>query len=145
MARKKTQPVYIGIDWAKKQHTVCILDAEQRIDGSFDQDAQAIEQWVQDLQKKYPQRELCIAVEQKNGPLVSALMNYPQLILHPINPKQAARYREALHPSGAKTDPIDAHLPSTWCIKSKQQVGQRRLAAAIRPDDCQRFATADCE
>ena len=103
-------PLYIGIDWAQDKHAVCILDGEQRRDEELTQDAKAIEQWVRNLQKQYPQRELCIAVEQKSGPLVYALLEHPTLVLYPINPKQAARYREALYPSGPKTDPIDAHL-----------------------------------
>jgi transposase len=37
-------------------------------------------------------------------------MQYEFLVLYPVNPKALARYREALHPSGAKDDPTDAAL-----------------------------------
>jgi transposase len=37
-----------------------------------------------------------------------ALQKYDFLVLFPINPKQLARYREALSPSGTKNDPLDA-------------------------------------
>ncbi|MEA5549352.1 transposase, partial [Limnoraphis robusta CCNP1324] len=42
--------------------------------------------------------------------LVYALLKYEFLVLYPVNPKQLARFRETLTPSGAKDDPSDARL-----------------------------------
>jgi len=44
------------------------------------------------------------------GALIHSLMEHDNRVLFPINPKNLARFREALYPSGAKDDPTDAHL-----------------------------------
>lgn len=38
-----------------------------------------------------------------------------EFLLFPINPKQLAPYREAVHPSGGKVDPGDAELLPASC------------------------------
>ena len=53
---------------------------------------------------------MAIAIEQRKGAVMHALMQYEFLVLYPINPKSLARYREVFHPSGAKDDPTDAAL-----------------------------------
>lgn len=42
--------------------------------------------------------------------LIHALIEVGGFTIYPINPKQATRFREALHPTGRKNDPIDAEL-----------------------------------
>ena len=66
--------------------------------------------WVAELRRRFDGRPVGIAIEQRRGAVVHALMQYEFLVLYPVNPKALARYREAFHPSGAKDDPTDAAL-----------------------------------
>src|SRR4030095_16174789 len=69
---------------------------------------EAIAAWAAGLARDFGGRPVAVMLEQSRGALLHALLQYPQLVLFPINPKQAARYREALVHSGKKDDPTDA-------------------------------------
>lgn len=121
----------IGIDWADKAHAVCRIDplrpqkahAEQ-----LEQEPQAIAEWAAGLRQKYPEHELCVCLEQSRGPLFYALLATGHFTLYPINPKQLARFREALHPTGRKSDPDDAELIARFLLNHREKL---RL---VRPD-----------
>lgn len=102
---------WVGIDWADDEHAVWITDARsgESQSPSLPQEAGAIDQWASDLQQRFEGR-IAVCLEQSKGALIYALMKYDHLVLYPINPKQLARYREAVAPSGAKDDPTDAQL-----------------------------------
>ena len=103
---------YVGLDWGDQQHTVQLqpagggpveqLDLAQRPD--------VLHAWVAELRRRFDGRPVGIAIEQRRGAVVHALMQYEFLVLYPVNPKALARSREAFHPSGAKDDPTDAAL-----------------------------------
>ena len=102
---------WIGIDWADQEHAVCVVDAATgRSDTStLAHDPGAIEQWAAELHNRFS-GPIAVCLEQSKGALIYALMKFDFLVLYPINPKQLACYREALAPSGAKDDPVDAQL-----------------------------------
>ena len=103
---------YIGLDWGDQRHAVQmqpadggpveLIELEQRPD--------ALHAWVAQLRQRSGGRPVAIAIEQRKGAVMHALMQYEFLVLYPINPKSLARYREVFHPSGAKDDPTDAAL-----------------------------------
>jgi transposase len=101
---------WVGIDWADAEHAVCMLPAEGGPTESqvVPQEAQAIHDWAMQLHERFGGRPVAVCLEQSRGALIYALMKYRFLTLFPVNPKQLARYREALAPSGAKDDPSDA-------------------------------------
>ena len=102
-------PVLVGIDWADRQHVVCLIQPDGHAAcHTLDQDPDAITGWIHGLQQRFPGRTIAIALEQSRGALVYTLMGLEGLQLYPLNPKQLARYREAIHPSGGKDDPRDA-------------------------------------
>jgi transposase len=117
---------FVGIDWADQQHAVCLIDAKQGEEDvvEVDQSPEAIEQWATELLERYGGRRIAVALEQSRGALVYALLKYDFLVLFPVNPKQLARFREALAPSGSKDDPTDAQLLAhllaqhTNCLKA---------------------------
>ncbi len=111
MTELGSDTIAVGIDWADREHVVCVIDQNDRpkID-TLQQSPQAIDDWVAELVRRFPGKTIAVAIEQSKGPLIHALMNYEQLLLYPINPKQLSRYRDALHPSGCKDDPGDAKL-----------------------------------
>ena len=114
-ACRTTQAVaaYIGLDWGDQQHAVAVQPATGgRVEHSeLAQRPETVHAWVAQLRRRFGGRPVGIAVEQRRGAVMHALMMYEFLVLYPINPKALARYREALHPSGAKDDPTDAALP----------------------------------
>src|SRR5207248_2580237 len=55
-------------------------------------------------------RKIALCLEQAKGALMNALLEYSFLVLYPINPATAARYRMAFKTSRAKDDPSDAQV-----------------------------------
>lgn len=108
------QPLIVGIDWANDEHAVCTVadDGTAQL-RTLSHDPDAIAQWVRDL-KQQVTGPILIALEQSRGPLVHALLEHEGLLLYPLNPKQLARFREALYPSGGKSDPADAELAARF-------------------------------
>jgi transposase len=120
---------FIGIDWADQAHAVCVLDGERVRRETLPHTPEAITAWVAGLERDFAGRPVAVMLEQSHGGLAHALMQFPQLVLFPINPKQAARYREALANSGKKDDPTDAE-----CLARFVREHHRSLRA-WRPSD----------
>lgn len=99
---------FVGIDWADEEHAVCLLDGDELRRDVLPHTPEAIAAWAAGLARDFCGRPVAVMLEQSRGALLHALLQYPQLVLYPINPKQAARYREALVHSGKKDDPTDA-------------------------------------
>jgi len=109
---EETIAAYIGLDWADSEHEVTMLvvetgEVESR---KLKQESEALADWVQSLRERFSGRKVAIAIEQRKGALIYALMCYDFLILYPVNPKTLARFREAFYTSGAKSDPGDSGL-----------------------------------
>lgn len=121
----------VGIDWADEEHAVCVLEpgALAAQHARLPQQAGAIDEWVQSLVERYGGRPVAVCLEMSRGALIYALMKYPQLTLFPLNPKQLAKYRQALKPSGAKDDPGDAELLARFLRE------HHRGMRIWRPDD----------
>jgi transposase len=102
----------IGIDWGDESHCVSLLaaDSQQVECYQLAHKPEALAQWLSDLQRRFPEQQLAVAVEQARGALVYALMSYDFLVLYPVNPKSLAKFREAFYVSGAKDDPRDSDL-----------------------------------
>ena len=81
------------------------------------------------LREQYPVGGILIALEQSRGALMYALSAYDFLRLVPINPRASSAYRESLHLSGAKDDPVDAVLLRDFAASHLDQL---RL---WKPDD----------
>jgi hypothetical protein len=102
---------FVGIDWADQQHEVHVLGPKESKTQKLAQRAEAIGEWVGQLRQQYGDAPIAVAVEQQRGPLIHALMQYGNLILFPLNPKQLARYREARRQAAPKTIPA---MPRCW-------------------------------
>lgn len=103
---------FVGIDWADREHAVCLTlaDGSAQQPSTLAQDAEAIADWANELAGRFAGRPVAVCLEQSRGALIVALMQYAHLILYPINPKQLAKYRQSFSPSGSKDDPRDAEL-----------------------------------
>lgn len=103
---------WVGFDWADQQHVISLRAAGSAAveRSTLDQQPEALQAWVGQLQARFPTGKVVIALEQSRGAVIYALMGYDFLVLYPIPPKSLARYREAFAGSGAKADPSDAEL-----------------------------------
>jgi transposase len=120
----KSCAAVVGIDWADQEHAICLIDPQMQTPEltSLDQEPEAIDQWVTGLQQRFPGQKIAVCLEQKRGALIYALMKFDCLVLVPVNPKQLARFREAIGPSGAKDDPTDAWLLAELLAKHSERL-----------------------
>ena len=135
--------VVIGIDWADEEHAFCLMDLgkNSKESGTIKQTPEAIADWVHSLHRRFPDTSIAVCLEQSRGALIYALMQYEFLTLVPVNPKQLARFREALGCSGAKDDPGDAELLEELLAKHEQclkvwkpDTQETRLLASLNED-----------
>ena len=103
---------FVGLDWADQKHVATLQEAnsDQRQRFTLDQTPEALQSWIQQLRIRFAGRPVAIAVEQKRGALIYALMHVDFLHLYPVNPQTLSQFRKAFYPSGAKDDPVDADL-----------------------------------
>lgn len=122
---------WIGMDWADAEHKVCLYDVGSRKmeHRTLKHTPETVRQWLTDLRSRYGGAKVAIVLEQSRGGLIHALMGADFVVLYPINPKALARYRDALYPSGAKDDPVDAELLMELVYKHPKKF------RAWKPDD----------
>ena len=123
----------IGLDWGSESHALCLYDCAtgERETSTLEHTPEAIARWAAALAQRFPQRPIALCLEQAKGALISALMAYPFLVLYPLNPATAARYRQAFKTSRAKSDPSDAQV----CLELLLQ--HREKLTPWRPNDPQ--------
>jgi len=100
---------FAAIDWADQKNYWRLQPAgsPQCEHGELDNTPEAVEVWAASLQQRFGGRPIALCMEQSRGALTYMLTKYPHLVVFPIHPTTAARYRETFTPSGAKSDPSD--------------------------------------
>jgi len=100
---------FAAIDWADQKNFWRLVPAgsQQHEQGVLENTPEAVEVWAAALQQRFGGRPIAICLEQSRGALVYMLTKYPHLVLFPVHPTTAARYRETFCTSGAKADPSD--------------------------------------
>lgn len=103
--------LFVGLDWAKDEHAICVIDQEARVRARLDaaHTAAGLEQLLRELRRLGLPSELPIAIERPTGVLVDTLLaaGHPVYAIHPNVVKACrSRYKAA----AGKTDPADAHL-----------------------------------
>jgi transposase len=100
---------FAAIDWADQKHFWRLVpaDSQHAEQGELDNTPEAVEVWATALERRFGGRPIAVCLEQKRGALVYMLAKYAHLILFPVHPTTAARYRETFCSSGAKSDPSD--------------------------------------
>jgi len=116
-----------GFDWAMKEHQFAVVDRDGKVlmNLRFADDAEG---WASLREAIAPCPQLGVAIETSTGPAVERLLELG-VVLYPMNPKAAERYRDRKAPSGVKSDFLDA-----WCFADALRTdghGWRRL----RPSD----------
>jgi hypothetical protein len=107
--------LYVGDDWAEDHHDVEVMDeagkvlARRRLPEGVAGIAQFHELTGRFLGEDAGEAEVAVGIETGRGPWVAALIAAGYRVF-PVNPLQAARYRDRYQVSGAKSDRGDAHL-----------------------------------
>lgn len=111
--------LYVGDDWAEDHHDVEVMDASGRrlakarlpegTAGMARLHAMIGQALGDDIDAEDIAGRVKIGIETDRGPWVQALVAAGYTV-YSVNPLQAARYRERLALSGAKSDAADAHM-----------------------------------
>jgi transposase len=113
----------IGVDWGDVQHSIHLQSADGKMEHfMLEQKPNVIHEWVAQLRQRFQGGKVAIAIEQRKGAVMHALMMYDFFVLYPINPKALARYREAFRTSRAKDDPADSYLLLDLVSKHRAQL-----------------------
>lgn len=102
---------YMGLDWAKQEHAIAVVDGDGRImmETTIEHTAEGwhrLREKLVDLAG--PDLSLVAAtIETNRGPVVERLLELGCMV-YPINPNAAQCYRSRKAPSGSKTDRLDA-------------------------------------
>lgn len=105
---------FVGIDWADQKHDIHLqpTDGSPAIRRQIESSVESIQEWILELRERFAGqgRKVLVCIEQSKGALIYQLMEHDFFILYPINPSTLSSFREAFHPSGAKSDRSDAEL-----------------------------------
>ena len=133
------QLLFVGDDWAEDHHDVEVMDAAGRrlsaaklpegIAGIARFHAMIAAQLDPDADLDAQAGQVLIGIETDRGPWVQALIAAGYRV-YAVNPLQAARYRERLGVSGAKSDPPTScgswPVTPTWPRRSRWSPGRTR-------------------
>ena len=107
MAKK----IWVGIDWAKKKHSVVVVDERGQVVDDFfvEQSGDGLNGMVAKLKRLSDSAlsDVKVGIELPHGPVVETLMDSLVQVFS-INPKQSDRFRDRYSPAGAKDDRHDA-------------------------------------
>jgi len=101
---------FVGLDWGDQKHQWKLQEAgsghcEQ---GELRNAPEDLDAWASQLHFRFQGQPIAVCLEQSRGAVVYQLCKHAHLVLYPVHPKAAARFREACHPSGGKSDARDA-------------------------------------
>src|SRR5215831_6695219 len=109
---KQKVVAWVGIDWADEGHEVWeyTVQTDSTTCYAIKRTAESLQEWVKQLRIRHGGKPVAVVLEQARGGLIYALMNTGFMEIYPVNPESLAKFRKALYPSGAKSDPTDAEL-----------------------------------
>jgi transposase len=105
--------LFVGIDWAKEEHTICVLNVEQKV-----MERRAVKHSgaglgeLGDLLAKLSEGDpacVAIAIEMPRGAVVEYMVERG-FAVYSLNPKQMDRFRDRHTVAGAKDDRRDAFV-----------------------------------
>jgi transposase len=129
MPSTKSEPEWAGLaplDWADQKHFWRLVpaDSRQQEQGELENTPEAVEVWAAYLQQRFDGRPIAVCLEQARGALIYMLSKYAHLVLFPVHPTTAARYRETFCTSGAKDDPNDTASLLDLLLRHRERLRQ---------------------
>lgn len=101
----------VGIDWAKNEHAVCVLDERGRVKTAFSipHTRKGLEELARGLARLGPPGELPVAIERPSGLVVDVLIEAGHPVV-PIHPNALKASRPRYRAAAGKSDPGDAFI-----------------------------------
>lgn len=130
MPSTKSEPewaAFAAIDWADQKHYWRLVPADSRQQeeqGELENTPEAVEVWAASLRQRFDGRPIAVCLEQGRGALIYMLSKYAHLVLFPVHPTTAARYRETFCTSGAKDDPNDTASLLDLLLRHRERLRQ---------------------
>ncbi|GAA3521913.1 IS110 family transposase [Actinocatenispora rupis] len=121
--------LFVGDDWAEDHHDVEVQDDQgralrtARLPEGVDGMARFHELIATFLSEDADPSQVLVCIETDRGPWVRALVAAGYRVFG-VNPKQAARHRELMSISGAKSDKADAHTLADMVRTRRHQLRQ---------------------
>jgi len=105
--------LFVGIDWAKEEHTICVLDAARKLVDrrTIEHSGSGLAQLAELLMKLSAgdPASIAVAIETPRGAIVESLIERG-FVVYSLNPKQMDRFRDRHTVAGAKDDRRDAFV-----------------------------------
>jgi len=123
----------VAIDWSDQKHDIALLPAgaERAEYLQLAHQPQDLTEWACGLRQRFSGKKVAVAVEQKRGALIHALMAYEFFELYLVNPGSLANFRKTFKHSGAKSDALDRDLLLELIQKHRDRLSH------WKPDDVQ--------
>ena len=116
---------YLGWDWADEKHDLCLRLPDQKSgDHTVIQNTpEVIHGYLRQLHQQFPEKRIVLSIEAARSALAPIFEEYASwLVLYEINPVTMAKYRQAFHPSGVKSDAIDCALLADIVISHSEHL-----------------------
>jgi Transposase IS116/IS110/IS902 family./Transposase. len=115
---------FIAVDWADQKHdwAMEVPGGNIRERGQVAHAPEALDAWVTQLRQRFGDRPIAVALEQSRGALLFTLSKYANLVLYPLHPRTTSCFREAMYPSGSKSDPLDADIQLDLLVKHRDRL-----------------------
>jgi transposase len=119
---------YAGVDWAKDEHAVCVLEEDGRSVSKrrFAHDERGITGMCARLSELGVER---VAIERPDGLLVERLLE-ARLVVLPIHPNQLKAARARFRAAGGKSDGFDA-----FCLAELARTDHHRFRVLVPDSD----------
>src|SRR5262249_19538088 len=98
--------------------------SQRQEQGELQNTPEAVETWAAGWQQRFGGRPIAVCLEQARGALIYMLTKYAHLVLFPVHPTTAARYRETFCTSGAKDDPNDTGFLLDLLLRHRERLRQ---------------------
>jgi transposase len=137
-SQSRSRTYTVGIDWASRQHDVCVVDTRGTIVLRFAiaHTAAGLAELVARLARLTPPARLCVALERPSGLLVDTLLEAGFVVV-PIHPNTLDASRARYTAAGAKSDPGDAYI-----LADLLRTDGHRFPALAVPSDATRSLRA---
>lgn len=124
-----TEPLIVGIDWADSKHDLTVIDSDTTKHLRISADNDDVAELIAHLTELAAGRQIAVCVEKARVRIIYHLMLHENITLYPVDPKQAARYRESFRSSGAKDDNRDSYYLARLLLERRSDL------RPLRPDD----------
>ena len=132
---QSSHAAYASVDWGHKTNCIHLLPAGASSEERFEiaADPSSMSAFMAGLRERFGHGRVAVLSEQSKGALVSLLLDCDFVDLFSVNPLAVARFRKSLHPSGAKSDPID-----TSALLRMHFTHPDRIKPVVRTDEASR-------